>query len=214
MFRPLFSYFLVRSLCLRLLSFFGSVFLFCTFESLQFLCPVSFFDTVQPFPVLVFPNSFWPPLGLLCCLCFSAVLRFSRPPPVFFFPLLWGLVSVRWLAAAPTVSVITPLLFRPLWLLHSSTPAPIILSPFPLTAFLVAPSSLPLLFSWAAAPVTPSRFPPSMSPLPRPLLEVFFSPALVPPQLVYRSSLSVPTAFCGGSDSFGSQIPFVTWSLL
>ena len=50
-------YFLVQSLRPRLLSFFGSVFLSCTFETLQFFCPASFFFTVQPFPVLVFHTS-------------------------------------------------------------------------------------------------------------------------------------------------------------
>ena len=214
MFWLLFPNFLVRSLRPHLLSFFGSVFLFCTFESLQFLCPVSFFVTVQPFPALVFHTSSSASSGfaVLSLLLYSPA-RLSSSSWVI--PLFWSLDSVCWLAAAPTVSVVTPPLFRPLGhlcplLLCSSAPAPIFLSTFPHTTFLVAPSSLPLRFPWADAPVTPSHLPPSMSPLPRPLLEVFFSPASVPPQLVYRSSLGVPTAFCGGSDSFGSQVPFAT----
>ena len=89
-----------------------------------------------------------PPLGfiVLSLLLYSPEHLYSSS--WFFLWLLWGLVSVRWLTAAPTA----PPLFRPLrllcpLLLRSSAPAPIILSPFPHSAFPVAPSSLPLRFS-------------------------------------------------------------------
>ena len=77
-------YFLVRSFRPRLLSFFGSVFLYRTFGTLQFFCPASFFITVQPFPVLGFHTSS-SASSLLYCLCFSPVLSVSTPPPGFSF---------------------------------------------------------------------------------------------------------------------------------
>ena len=138
-FRLLFPYFLVRSLC-------PQFFQFCLSSrySSFVLCLSSLL--YSPFRSLSSTPLLRPPLGLLCCLCFSTVLCISHPPPGF-FPLFWGLVSVRLLAAAPTVSVITPLLFRPLGLFRSSTLDPIIISPFPHTAFPIAPSSLTLRFS-------------------------------------------------------------------
>ena len=144
-----------------------------------------------------------PPLGLLCCLCFSTVLRISHPPPGLLlcsgvwslfvgwlrrlrFQLLLHFCFVLWGSSVRLLRLLlSSLLFRipHSWLL--------------LLVFLFG-------FPWADALVTPSRLAPSMSPLPGDLLGVFFSPASVPPQLVYRSSLCVPTAFCGGSVSFGS----------
>ena len=50
-FPDLAHYFLVRSLCHRLLSFFSYVFLSRTFKSLQSVCPASFLVTVQPVSV-------------------------------------------------------------------------------------------------------------------------------------------------------------------
>ena len=190
MFWILFPNFLVRSLRPRLLSFFDSVFLFCTLESLQFLCPVSFFVTVQPFPVLIFHTSSSASSGftVLSLLLYSPVLLSSS---CWVIPLFWGLVSVRWLAAAPTVSVVTPPLFRPLGLL-----CPLLRLLLSSLLFRIPHSWLLLLvflfvFPRADAPVTPSRLPPSMSLQPRTLLEVSFSPASVALQPVYSSSFSV-----------------------
>ena len=144
-------YFLVRSLRPRLLSFFGSVFLFCTFETLQFFCPASFFVTVQPFPVLVFHTSSSASSWVLCCLCFSTVRSISTPPPGF--PLVVMGIGLCSLACCGSYvsgcysAFVSSLRLRYPLLLRSPATALIILSPFPHTAFQVAPSSLPLHFS-------------------------------------------------------------------
>ena len=214
-----------------------------------------------------------PPLGytVLSLLLSSPERLYSSS--WFFLWLLRGLVSVRGLAAAPTVPVVTPPLFRPLRLLcplllrfvcassyyplhffcipHSRLLLPVFLYVFPCADAPAAPSRLPpCFFKLATAPAAPSNFPlhfhwlrlllalcgaspvalhvtdfpgvvphrscfcafrlfyslflvwsftgffpfsspcpraacfPSMSPLPRPVLDVFFAPTSVPPQPV------------------------------
>ena len=100
----------------------------------------------------------------------------------FFLWLLWGLVSVRGLAVAPTVPVVTPPLFRPLRLLcplllrfvcsgsyytlhffrmpHSRLFLPVFLYVFPRADAPAAPSHLPpCFFKLAMAPAAPPSLP-------------------------------------------------------
>ena len=149
-----------------------------------------------------------PPLG------FTVLsLQLSSPERLyssswFFLWLLWGLVSVCGLAAAPTVPVVTLPLFCPLRLL-----CPLLLHfvcsvssySLPFLRLLHSRLLLPVFlyfFPRADAPAAPSRLPSCF------LHSGFCSYSVC----VAFLSLSVPTAFCGDSASFGSPVPFATLS--
>ena len=168
------SYFLVRSLRHRLLRFFGFVFLFYTFETLQYVCPTFFLVAVQPFSSHQLPHLFFGLLlVLLYCLCFSPVLSVSTPPTGFSFGCngvgfcSWGCCGSYGssccfafvLSFAATLSSAPP--FRLLWLQlyplyfflipRSWLLLPVFLCVFPHAAAPAAPSSLPQCFPLAAA---------------------------------------------------------------
>ena len=122
-------------------------FLFCTFETLQFFCPASFFITVQPFPVLVFHTSS-SASSWVYCVVFASLKSCASLLLLLVFPLVVMGFRLCSLACCGSYgsSCYSAFVSSLRLLLRSSAPALITLSPFPRPAFPVAPSSLPLHF--------------------------------------------------------------------